>query len=368
MPHTALGTPSSTSFGSLSGTFAALVAADAFYQVDFIALNNSAVQGGAFLALDFETNQLTIITGASGVEAGQTHPQHIHGFPPGTPDANTPTLIQDTDLDGFVELAEGLPAYGPILLNIQSPPGSGLAGFPRPDGNSFAFVETYDLDDLTFDMSPTDDVAPVPLRQVLTAENLTQREIVLHGVSLKAGQGANGGEADGTAGYKVVLPIASGEIERLSGEEVALQFSKGRFEVGNQLVALDIQGNAGKAYRLFDIFDREPDQQGLSFFVEALDEGASLTSVARTFLLSQEFTMSFGALNSLSNEAFVDVLFENVLERQADAAGDAFFVNQLNQGASREAVFVAFTESAENQAQVAPMIKAGILLTESALV
>ncbi len=33
-------------------------------------------------------------------------------------------------------------------------------------------------------------------------------------MTLEEGEGANGGEADGTAGYKVVLPIACGEIER----------------------------------------------------------------------------------------------------------------------------------------------------------
>jgi len=29
---------------------------------------------------------------------------------------------------------------------------------------------------------------------------------------LEAGEGSNGGEADGTAGYKIVLPVACGAI------------------------------------------------------------------------------------------------------------------------------------------------------------
>ena len=38
------------------------------------------------------------------------------------------------------------------------------------------------------------------------------REIVLHGGFLAEGQGFGPGEADGTAGYKTVLPVAAGVI------------------------------------------------------------------------------------------------------------------------------------------------------------
>ena len=41
---------------------------------------------------------------------------------------------------------------------------------------------------------------------------LNLREIVLHGMTLQDGEGANSGEADGTAGYKTVLPVACGQI------------------------------------------------------------------------------------------------------------------------------------------------------------
>lgn len=369
MAHVSRGTAPSSVLGSLSGTYTQLVNSDAYYQMGYIALNNSGVRGGAFLALDFETNTLTVITGASGVEAGQIHPQHIHGFPSGTPDARVPTIVQDDDRDGFVELAEGLDTYGPVLLNLTSPPGSGPSGFPQPDTTYFTFIETYDLDELTFDPDPSDATPGVPLSQILTAANLDTREMVLHGLTVLDGHGAGtGGEVNGMGGYKLVLPIASGEIDRVSGESVAQQFATARFEAGTLVVALDIQGNAGQAYRLYDIFDRDPDLAGITFHVESLDRGASLTDVARGFLLSDEFTFEFGELGSLSNETFVDVLFENVLEREGDAGGEAFWVSQLNAGISREAVFIGFTESTENQAQVAPSLQNGILLNDTILI
>src|SRR3712207_8643191 len=37
-------------------------------------------------------------------------------------DARTPTIAQDDDLDGLVELMEGLETYGPIQLNLTLNP------------------------------------------------------------------------------------------------------------------------------------------------------------------------------------------------------------------------------------------------------
>ncbi|GGK18259.1 DUF4214 domain-containing protein [Salinarimonas ramus] len=368
MAHLSQGTIPAARLGSLGASYDQLMASDAFYKVDLVALNNSGVIGGAFLALDFETNMLTVITAAAGVEAGQIHPQHIHGFPSATQDANVPSIAQDDDGDGFVELIEGFETYGPVLLNLTSPAGAGAEGFPAPTDGDFVFLQSYDLDALMFDQDPDDATPAVALSQILTGDNLVSREIVLHGQSLREGQGSGEGEADGTAGYKLVLPIAAGEIEALSGEEVAYQFGAGRFQAGDLVAALDVQGNAGQAFRLFDVFDRDPDRAGLSSWVEFLDEGGSLASMASAFLLSNEFATKFGAASALSNEEYVNILFANVLDREADAEGAAFWSGQLDAGLSREAALVAFTESAENQAQVAPQISAGILLDATTII
>ena len=181
--------------------------ADHFSYASFTALNGSGVVGGAILAFDDETDTLTVAIAARGLEANQTHIQHIHGFPDGT-DATTPTLAQDADGDGYVELAEGVPAYGPVLLNLSTDHenGSGgdnghshgdVEGFPTAPDGMIWFLESYQL--------PEGDLGADPM--------LTLREIVIHGMSTPAGAGAGTpGEVDGTAGYKLVLPVASGEI------------------------------------------------------------------------------------------------------------------------------------------------------------
>lgn len=187
---------------SLNAALQNFAGADRVFFADLNELNNS--EGGALLLL--KGNRLTVITAARGVEAGQIHPQHIHGFVDGT-NATVPTLAQDDDRDGFIELAEGLDTYGPVLLNLTSPPGSGAAGFPNPTGTSFLFSQTYDLND------PRNG----EFARLLDDVSLNRREIVLHGKTVLAGHGqGTTGEVDGTAGYKLVLPIASGEIRELS--------------------------------------------------------------------------------------------------------------------------------------------------------
>ena len=52
--------------GTLANTYDAIRNAEFFYKVDFTAMNNSEVSGGAFLALDTDSNILTVLTAATG--------------------------------------------------------------------------------------------------------------------------------------------------------------------------------------------------------------------------------------------------------------------------------------------------------------
>ena len=185
-----------------------VLAADKLFFAELDPLNNSGAEGAALLALNGD--QLTVVTTATGVEAGQVHPQHIHGFEDGR-ESNVPNFRFDDDRDGFVELAEGEESYGPILLDLTSPPDSGLQGFPTPSGNSFLFAQTYDL---------SDPERSGDLADLLLEAPLERREIVLHGLTTLEGQGeGTPGEVDGVAEYKAVLPIASGEIEAFDPDQ-----------------------------------------------------------------------------------------------------------------------------------------------------
>ena len=125
-------------------------------------------------------------------------------------------------------------------------------------------------------------------------------------------------------------------------------------------VALDIDGNGGEAYRLYQAaFNHEPDEAGLGFWIAQLDDGYSLRSVANSFVNSDEFRSTYG-LNP-SNADIVWRFYANVLHRAPDAEGMNFWVNVLNTGQDTVAgVLAGFSESQENYAQLIGKMQDGI--------
>jgi hypothetical protein len=132
-----------------------------------------------------------------------------------------------------------------------------------------------------------------------------------------------------------------------------------RLQFTDRNLAFDIDGNAGQAYRLYQAaFDRVPDIAGLSFWIDAIDDGAALLQVAEAFIGSPEFQGKYGA--NPSNEAFIALLYQNVLDRLPDQAGYDFWLDAFSRGLSRAGALVEFSESAENQADLIGVLQQGI--------
>lgn len=126
-------------------------------------------------------------------------------------------------------------------------------------------------------------------------------------------------------------------------------------------VALDVDGHAGQTYRLYQAaFDRVPDLPGMGFWLNHLDQGMSLQTMARNFLLSDEGVATYGALDDAH---FVTYLYSNVLHRAPDVAGFNFHVANLAAGLSREVVLMGFSESIENRAALVGAITNGVEFT-----
>lgn len=237
--------------------------AEQFYKVDLQALNGSGVSGEVLIAFDEDTGKLTIVVNAEGLEPNQIHIQHIHGFAddgdPATPrvDAKIPDASDDLDGDGFIELLEGVPDYGPILLNVgrAADHGAGgdnghshdgpLSGFPTSPDGKISFVETYQL----------------PSAEGLARDtDFELYHFVIHGMSTGADDGAGtGGEVNGEAGYKLVLPAAIGELEEI-GRAEALR------ELGG--VRRDFAQNAAEARREAAAARREERMEDRSAFAD----------------------------------------------------------------------------------------------------
>jgi hypothetical protein len=158
--------------------------------------------------------------------------------------------------------------------------------------------------------------------------------------------------AQGANGFSVTDKLgANGHDALLNVERIAFS---------DVTVALDIDGAAGKAYRLYQAaFDRVPDQGGLGFWIHALDKGITLDQVAAAFTTSKEFVDLYGAQSS--NAQFVDLLYKNVLHRAPEGGGYDFWLDALaNKHVPHEVVLDYFSESPENQAQVIGSIQDGI--------
>jgi Ca2+-binding RTX toxin-like protein len=104
---------------------------------------------------------------------------------------------------------------------------------------------------------------------------------------------------------------------------------------------------AAQVFRLYQAaLDRAPDIGGLLHWHARLSGGAqSLTDVARSFMVSAEFSRVYGPLDT---PGFVTLLYQNVLGRAPDAAGFAHWTGLLDSGAlTRPQVLVGFSESRE---------------------
>lgn len=135
-----------------------------------------------------------------------------------------------------------------------------------------------------------------------------------------------------------------------------------RLQFADSAVAYDIDGAAGKAYRVYQAaFDRIPDQGGLGFWLHYMDQGMTLNQVAAGFMASPEFTSLYGA--APSDTDFVTRLYGNVLHRAPEPQGFDFWMNAMHNGTTRAEVLAFFSESPENQAQVIGAITNGIIYT-----
>lgn len=134
-----------------------------------------------------------------------------------------------------------------------------------------------------------------------------------------------------------------------------VQFADGRIEH-------DAASTASVVQRLFaGLLGRQAEVQGTSFFTASANRGASASTIASTMLATSEGAAQSAAL---SNAAFVDRLYTDVLGRAADAGGAAFWTGRLEAGASRADVAASFATGAEAQADRTGAAARGIIVQD----
>lgn len=94
------------------------------------------------------------------------------------------------------------------------------------------------------------------------------------------------------------------------------------------------------------VLDREADQEGMDYWIDQLIYGKTTgVDMAYGFLFSQECEN-----RKLTNEQFVEVLYNTLLDRVSDKKGKNSWVSSLKDGMSREYVFSGFCNSVEYKA------------------
>ena len=155
-----------------------------------------AATGNATITL--QGDDVTVSINMAGVTAADTHAQHIHAGP------RCPGPSADVNGDSFLDVIEGLPAYGPILVNLDSDLSSNAAGmFPVAGGSGVNNPSSYVY-------SATGSRAHIQA-EIQTALKLGTRHVVIHGIDPTSGLPETVATLDGLT-REATLPVACGEL------------------------------------------------------------------------------------------------------------------------------------------------------------
>ena len=146
--------------------------------------------------INLKGNDLTVTINVEGVTPLTLHPQHIHA---GT---MCPNQSDDANHDGFVDVIEGLPKYGPVLIPLDS------------DLNSFAPSLDFPVSDASGSYSYSQTASKSHLqRELKEALKLGDRHVVIHGIDPADPLPASVQSLPGLPAW-ATLPVACGELVR----------------------------------------------------------------------------------------------------------------------------------------------------------
>ncbi|MGB7841408.1 MAG: hypothetical protein WBL21_01360 [Salinimicrobium sp.] len=152
-----------------------------FYKTCLYPTNQSGVVGFAYFRLDGNTLEATVM--ALGLEPGE-HLQHIHGFADDSESTCPPANAAGAD--GLIDLAEGAPFYGPIILPLTDENGD----MPEAAANGWmTYTNTFMLG--TGGLPTVSDLGP-----------LENRAVVLHGMTVDNQ-------------FVATLPVSCGKVTEL---------------------------------------------------------------------------------------------------------------------------------------------------------
>ncbi|MEI8186547.1 MAG: DUF4214 domain-containing protein [Chlorobiaceae bacterium] len=188
--------------------------------------------------------------------------------------------------------------------------------------------------------------------------------------------GAGNNAIDGGAGVDIVIfngkeanyviaPAASGfsitDSIGTDGKNTVVNIEQLHFTDHTLTIAATPNETLLESYRIYKAaFNRSPDYGGLGFWYNAMNNGATLNSVASDFTHSKEFTDIYGS--NPTDSTFLTLLYNHVLGRAYDQGGYDYWLNILSTHLDTQAnVLGQFSESAENKANLTGILTHGII-------
>ena len=156
--------------------------------------NAGVARGKAFFRVNGDDVQALVQM--RGIQPGMPHPQHIHAAD------RCPPASADVNGDGYIDVLEGVPFYGPILITLDSDINNTaleVEGLPAPDETYYNYVQNGSL-------TAMESAIGEPL-------NLESRHVVVHGVALDTPLPATVASIGGFP-PQLTLPVACGTIRR----------------------------------------------------------------------------------------------------------------------------------------------------------
>ncbi len=137
---------------------------------------------------------------------------------------------------------------------------------------------------------------------------------------------------------RYLLAVASATLLLLASAAPAASIG-----LGSPATLDEVLASAGYDARHSDVlrlyqafFEREPDVAGAVYWIGQFEAGATLDDLAYGFARSTEFISRYG--DALSNRAFLEIVYGNVLGRTPDQAGLDYWTGQLDAGLSQHGV------------------------------
>lgn len=118
-------------------------------------------------------------------------------------------------------------------------------------------------------------------------------------------------------------------------------------DIKEQQIRVADTDNIMEIARLYQAaLDREPDNDGLNYWIDEYERGFTLQDISQSFVDANEFTTRFDVSD---DTGFITTLYANVLNRDPDEEGLNYWLGDITNGQSYSDILVSFSESLENK-------------------